>query len=146
MIVQEIKGNREAFLDILLIGDEDIKQVNRYINTGKLYGLYDNGLKTASLIIFNEKTMEIKNLATYPEYERLGYGSFMMNFLIDKYKDLYDDIILGTGDSGITEKFYEKFGFRYFYTKKDYFTDNYKEKIIENNKILKDMIYLKLKK
>lgn len=40
-------------------------------------------------------------------------------------------------------KFYEHCGFTYSHTVKDFFTDNYDHKIIEDGKELRDMIYLR---
>ena len=52
-------------------------------------------------------------------------------------------MLVGTGSTAGTLKFYERCGFTYSHTVKDFFTDNYDHKIIEDGKELRDMIYLK---
>lgn len=52
-------------------------------------------------------------------------------------------MIVGTGDSVATVSFYKSCGFTYSHTIPDFFTQNYDHIIIEDGKILKDMLYFK---
>ena len=145
MQIKEITKNKTAYIDILLIGDEDEKMINRYIEQSIIFSLYENNVLTsvcAVITIDNEK-IEIKNLATYPEYQNRGYASALINFVCNKYKRNYKYLILGTGENNKTLEFYKKRGFQETHRLKNFFIDNYEHPIFEEGKQLIDMIYLK---
>lgn len=148
MEIKKLSKPYSKYLDLLYIGDEDLEQIQKYIDLGIIYGLFVEGnlIGLCLIIEIDNDTLEIKNLAIYKEYQSQGYGTILMSYIIRKYKDDYKNIIVGTGDSMVNIDFYEKLGFIYSHKIDNFFKDNYKEEIIENNIVLKDMIYLKLKK
>lgn len=143
--VKEIKEDKENFMDILLIGDEEETMVCKYLDIGNLYALYDSGiLKSVCALIFADKTtVEIKNLATWRKFQNQGCASFLLEFIFKKYEGF--DIILGTGENEKTLNFYKKRGFVEFSRIENFFIKNYPRPIIENGVQLKDMIYLRKK-
>ena len=145
MNIKEIKENKKDFLDILLIGDEDEKMVDKYLECGNLYALYENNeLMSVSVVLeIGSTTVEIKNLATYPKYQNKGYASKLIDFIQNKYKEDFKYLILGTGENKATLDFYKKRGFVEFKRIKNFFIDNYQKPIFENNIQLVDMIYLR---
>lgn len=144
MEIREIK-ERYQYLSLLLLADEQLSMVEKYIDKGKMYGLYAPDLKGVCIIIKrNNQDYEIKNLAIDECYQGKGYGKLFIKMLIKKYKGngwLY----VGTGESPKTLPFYQKCGFSFDYRIKDFFTLNYDHPIIEDRVVLKDMIYLKQK-
>ena len=52
-------------------------------------------------------------------------------------------MMVGTGDSIQTVSFYKSCGFQYSYTIPDFFTLNYDHPIVEDGKILRDMLYFR---
>lgn len=145
MEIKEILTNKEKFMDILLIGDEEETMVYKYLKDGNLYALYDTGILKSICVTLsvNQNAIEIKNLATYPKFQNQGCATFLLNFIFKKYQKHFKYIILGTGENHKTLNFYKKFGFKEFSRIKNFFTDNYPHPIIENGIQLKDMIYLK---
>ena len=145
MQIKEITTNKADYMDILLIGDEDEKMINKYIEQSTIFALYENkGLTSVCAVItIDNETIEIKNLATYPEYENRGYASALINFICNKYKTNYKYLILGTGENNKTLKFYKKRGFQETHRLKNFFIDNYEHPIFEEGTQLVDMIYLK---
>lgn len=145
MQIKEITKNKTAYIDILLIGDEDEKMINRYIEQSIIFSLYENNVLTSvcAVITIDNETIEIKNLATYPEYQNRGYASALINFVCNKYKRNYKYLILGTGENNKTLEFYKKRGFQETHRLKNFFIDNYEHPIFEEGKQLMDMIYLK---
>ena len=87
--------------------------------------------------------LEIKNIATVPEYQGKGYAKAMIDFVVNKYKGQYTVVQVGTGDSPLTIPFYEKCGFVYSHSLPNFFIDNYDHPIFENGIQLVDMVYLK---
>ncbi len=144
MVVKKIIENKDDFINLLLIGDEQENMIKKYLYKGDLFALYDNDLKTASVVTKEDhETFEIKNLATYEKYQGKGYGSYMLKFIIDNYRHKCKKLILGTGDNNKIISYYNKFGFTYSHTIKNFFIDNYNHKMYEDGKQLIDMIYLK---
>ncbi len=145
MEIREINSDKADFMEILLIGDEDEAMVNKYLELSMLFALYDNSILTSicAVMEIDSQTVEIKNLATYPQYRNQGYASALLNFVFDRYKENYKTVILGTGENEKTLRFYKKRGFVEFDRVKNFFVDNYDRPIFEDGKQLKDMIYLK---
>ncbi len=145
MQIKEITTNKADFMDILLIGDEDEKMINKYIEQSSIFVLYENKVLTSvcAVITKDNETIEIKNLATYPKYQNRGYASALINFVCNKYKINFKYLILGTGENNKTLEFYKKRGFQETHRLKNFFIDNYEYPIFEEGKQLVDMIYLK---
>ena len=137
---------KKLYLDLLLLADEQEDMIDRYLERGTMYVLDDNGIK-AECVVTNENNyiLEIKNIAVLPEYQGLGYGRALIEFLIREYSATYSILQVGTGDSPATIPFYEKCGFVKSHIVKNFFIDNYKHPIIECGIQLKDMIYLQKK-
>ena len=145
MKIYEVTSNKSDYMDILLIGDEDESMVSKYIEQSEIFILYDNDMLISICAVekINSETVEITNIATYPEYQNKGYASKLLDFICNKYKTKYKKLILGTGENEKTLNFYKKRGFTETHIIKNFFTDNYSHPIIENGKLLTDMIYLK---
>ena len=143
MHIVEVQENKKQYLDLLLLADEQEDMIDRYLNKGLMYALDDDGIK-AICVITDEgnRILEIKNIATIPHCRRKGYGKTMVDYIVKKYKNSYDILQVGTGDSPLTIPFYEKCGFKRSHIIKDFFVDNYDHPIYECGKQLIDMVYL----
>lgn len=142
----EVLDNKLNYMDLLLIGDEDINMIMKYIEKSNLYVLkLEEVIGLIALCEYDEDTIEIKNLAIKKEYQNLGYGKILIDFVEKTFKNKYKYIILGTGDSPLTIPFYTKLGFKRYEIVENYFLENYNHEIIENGVLLKDLIILKKK-
>ena len=144
MTITEIRENKKKYLDLLLLADEEEDMIDRYIDRGTMYVLDDNGIKS-EFVVTDEGCgiLEIKNIATSPEFQGKGYAKALIEFLIKKYRGQYSILQVGTGDSPLTVPFYEKCGFKRSHTVPGFFTDNYKHPIYECGVQLVDMVYLR---
>ncbi len=144
MNIREIKENKKQYLSLLLLADEQEDMIDRYIDTGTMYVLDDNGVK-CECVVTDEGNgiLEIKNIATEPKYQGKGYAKAMIDFISERYKGSFALMQVGTGDSPLTVPFYEKCGFVRSHTVKNFFTDNYDHPIYECGVLLTDMIYLR---
>lgn len=138
--------NKKQFLDLLLLADEQESMIDRYLERGYMFVLYNKDIPISACVVTNEGNgvYEIKNIATYPSYQRRGYGRILINFLINRYRSHCHTLLVGTGDCQPTISFYKQCGFIYSHRIPNFFTDNYDHPIIEEGKQLVDMIYLKL--
>ena len=146
MNIREIKENKKQYLSLLLLADEQEDMIDRYIDKGTMYVLDDNGVKCECVVTDEgEGILEIKNIATEPQYQGKGYARAMIDFICRKYKGEFSVLQVGTGDSPLTVPFYEKCGFVRSHTVKNFFTDNYDHPIYECGVLLTDMVYLRKK-
>lgn len=144
MEVKIIEANKKDFLDLLLLADEQESMIDRYLDRGELFALYDGDLKSICVVTReDEATWEIKSLATYEKYQGQGYGSRLIKYILEYYQDRCATMIVGTGDIPWIIRFYEKCGFQHSHKVVNFFTDNYDHQIFENGVQLVDMIYLK---
>lgn len=136
--------DKERYLSLLLLADEQRSMVDKYLNRGTMYALNDHGVK-GEIVVCDQGNgvLEIKNLAVLPRYQNQGYGKKLIDFICNRYRNEFSLLIVGTGDSPQTVPFYEKCGFTRSHTIRNFFTDNYDHKIWENGVQLIDMIYLK---
>lgn len=81
MKIWEIKENKKQFLSLLLLADEQENMIDRYLERGTMYVLNDNGVK-AECVVTDEGNgiLEIKNIATVPEYQGKGYEKQILFF------------------------------------------------------------------
>ena len=143
MKIIEVKENKKQYLDLLLLADEQEDMVDRYLNNGKMYVLDDNGVKCECVITDKENDiLEIKNIATVPEYQGKGYARALIEFIVNNYREQYAILQVGTGDSPLTIPFYEKCGFVRSHIISNFFIDNYDHPIYESGIQLVDMVYL----
>lgn len=45
MSIIKIKQNKKQYIDLLLLADEQEDMIDRYLERGTMYALYDDGLK-----------------------------------------------------------------------------------------------------
>ena len=144
MKILEISKNKKQYMELLFLADEQEDMIDKYINRGTMYILDDNGVK-AECVVTDEGNgiLEIKNIATNPKFQGMGYGKSLIDFVANKYKNKFSVLQVGTGDSPATIGFYIKCGFSHSHIIKNFFTDNYNHPIYEKGIKLIDMIYLR---
>lgn len=142
-IIREIYGDRKQFLPLLMIGDESETMIDRYIGQGNLYAgfLEEEPIAVVLTVCIDSATVEVKNLAVANGFRHQGYGRRMLRHIENRHPG--KTIVLGTGETPSTLRFYRSCGFTYSHLIPDFFTDNYPEPIIEEGVRLRDMIYLK---
>ncbi len=144
MKISEVKASKKAYMNLLLLADEQEDMIDRYLERGTMYVLDDDGVK-AECVVTDEGdgALEIKNIAVEPSYQNRGYGKQLIEFIVNRYAEKYNVLLVGTGDSPLTVPFYEQCGFQRSHIIKNFFIDNYDHPIFEAGKQLVDMVYLK---
>ena len=143
MVMIEVTDHKKQYLDLLLLADEQKDMIDRYLDRGTMYVLDDNGVKCECVVTDEGNgVLEIKNIATVPECQGKGYAKALIDFVVQKYKEHYTVLQVGTGDSPLTIPFYERCGFVRSHSIPNFFTDNYDHPIFECGVQLVDMIYL----
>lgn len=140
----KINSGSEIPCDLLLLADETVEAIDKYIFNCDIYLLQDKLLDIAVMALYpNSSTeLEIKNIAVLENYRSQGIGGL----LIDKAKQIakeggFKTLTVGTSDTGFQQiKFYEKNGFIKKGMRKGFFIDNYPFPIYENGLQMRDML------
>lgn len=135
-------GDKKRLMPLLLIGDESEAMIDRYLDSGTLFvgALDGEPIAVCVAVDLDPGTVEIKNLAVVAEYRRHGIGRRMLQHVESLHQG--KKIILGTGETPSTLRFYGSCGYSYSHRIPNFFTDNYPTPIIEEGTTLRDMIYL----
>ncbi len=145
MNVERYLGDRRKYMELLIIADEQEEMVEKYIDLGDMFLLFDEDELIGECIVIpmEASIYELKNIAIYSNYRGQGYGKKLVESVCDYYKYKISRMYVGTGDSPLSIPFYNSCGFRESHRVKNFFVDNYDHPIIEDGKQLKDMVYLK---
>lgn len=144
MRIEKITTDKKRFLDLLLLADEQEDMIDRYLERGDLFALFDPDLKSLCVVTDEGKgTCELKNLATCVHYQGQGYAARLLEHVFRSYSDKYETLLVGTGEIPRILAFYKRCGFTFSHRLKNFFTDNYREPIVECGVRLVDMIYLR---
>lgn len=142
VVIRKERENKEQYMSLLLEADPCEKIIKRYLLNGDLFVLtYKNEVACVAVVVkLDEKTCELKNIATEEKYRGKGYAKKMIKYLCDNYKQKYNKMIVGTTENNIP--FYVKQGFdKYEKTIKNFFIDNYEEELWDGNLQCTDMYY-----
>lgn len=142
--IKKITKGKNDYIDILLIADPSKKAIEKYIGDSDLFVLYDNDepVCAATVVEVSGDNCELKNIASVKQGR--GYGSKMLKFLFEHYKNKYPNMVVGTGNSSIQNiQFYEKNGFKITHQIDNFFVDMYDEPIFENGIQCVHMVRLK---
>lgn len=143
MEIKVIKTNKKDYLDLLLLADEQESMIDKYLQRGTLFALYDGDLKSVCVVTDEgEGNFEIQNLATYEKFQQNGYGRYLINYVCEYYKGVGRTMYVGTGDSPPHLQFYERSGFVFAHRIENYILEHYGP-IYEAGIQLKDKVYLK---
>ena len=144
MEVEIIRENKKRFLDLLLLADEQESMIDKYLERGEMFALYDGDLKSICVVTQEgDDIFEIKSLATYEKYQRQGYGSKLIQYIFEHYQNRCKTMLVGTGDIPFILSFYEHRGFILSHRVKNFFIDHYDHPMFDNDIQLIDMVYLK---
>lgn len=142
-IVQIFEDKRE-YMGLLLLADEQVDMIDRYLDRGEMFLLVDHDKAIAQCVVTDEGggVCELKSLSVDMPYQRSGYGRRLVYFIFDHYKDSFDEMLVGTGDSPITVPFYESCGFVLSHRLKNFILESYDHPIYENGIQIFDAVYL----
>ncbi len=144
MEIKLIKTGKKDFLDLLLLADEQESMIDKYLDRGDMFALYDGNLKSICVVTGEgDGIYELKNIATYECYQNQGYGAALIKHLFEHYKGICKTMLVGTGDTPFAISFYEKCGFSRSHVIPNFFVDNYDHPMFDGEIQLIDMVYLK---
>ena len=142
--VRKISAGKKAYLPLLLEADPSEKMIDRYLESGEMYVLMINGQAASVAVVgqVDEQVCELYNLATAPGLRGKGYASRLVRHLIRLYQPRCKRMLVGTSQPLMS--FYERFGFRYSFTREGFFLNEGYAGVQFDEKNLQDMQVLEL--
>ena len=143
MKIEKVTTDKKAYLDLLLLADEQEDMIDKYLDRGEMFVLYDDNVIAECVVTKEaEGVYELKNIAVSPAFQRQGYGKRLIEYVFSYYIDC-KSMLVGTGDVPSSLGFYHSCGFCESHRIKNFFTDNYDHLMFEGGTQLVDMVYLK---
>lgn len=137
-------SDKIEYMELLLIADEQISMIEKYLYRGDMFALRDDDIRAICVITQEQPgVFELKNIVTVPKYQRNGYGQKLIAYIVDYYQQFGSELSVGTGDSPTILRFYERCVFVKSHVVKNFFIDHYDHPMYEDGQQLVDMIYLK---
>jgi N-acetylglutamate synthase-like GNAT family acetyltransferase len=147
-MIRLLEKDKPIPYDLLLLADESIESINKYIHQSDIYVLERENKLVAVFALqpISSDTIEIKNIAVDTALQGQGIGQGLLKDAINLAKEKgFKEIIIGTGDAGIQQLYlYQKVGFEMYDIKHRFFIDSFPEPIFENGIQLKHMIMLRM--
>ena len=142
--VRKISTGKKAYLPLLLEADPSEEMIDRYLGDGEMYVLMINGQAAAVAVVgqVDEEVCELDNLATAPGMRGKGYASRLVRHLLRLYQPRCKRMRVGTARELMP--FYERFGFRYSFTREGFFLDEGYAGVQFDEEDLQDMQVLEM--
>lgn len=133
---------------LLLLADPSRVLIEAYLQQGDCYVCEENDeiIGTYVIVKLNDETTEIKNVAVREDMQGRGIGKkLLLDALRTAKANGSSTVEIGTGNSSIGQlALYQKCGFRISGVVKDFFVNQYEERIFENGIQCRDMIRLEI--
>ena len=144
MEVRKISINKKAYLPLLLEADPSEVMIDRYLEDGEMYVLLANGQAASVAVVgqANDEVCELYNLATAEGERGKGYASKLVRHILRLYQPRAKKMRVGTSQPLMG--FYERFGFRYAFTREGFFLDEGYAGVQFDEPDLKDMQVLEV--
>jgi len=145
--IRQLSKNENIPYNLLLLADETVQGINKYIFDSEIFVLEQNceAVAVYALQKLNADEAEIKNIAVVPNFQGKGLGKLLLNDAAKRAKAQgFKAILIGTGDVATKQlALYQKVGFKKTGVRKNFFVEKYPEPIFEGGVQLKDMVVLK---
>ena len=142
--VRKISAGKKAYLPLLMEADPSESMIDRYLDRSEMYVLMINGQAASVAVVgqVDEQVCELYNLATTPGLRGKGYASRLVRHLIRLYQPRCKRMLVGTSQPLMS--FYERFGFKYSFTREGFFLDEGYAGVQFDEENLQDMQVLEL--
>ncbi|MBB4825169.1 ribosomal protein S18 acetylase RimI-like enzyme [Sporosarcina luteola] len=148
MEIRRLENTETPPYELLLLADPSLVLVDKYLKEGECFLCEMDGeiIGVFVLLMLNPETVEIKNIAVREAMQGKGIGKQLVKEAIRIAEEIgYRKIEIGTGNSSLNQlALYQKCGFRIVEIIHDFFTFHYKEEILENGMVCRDMIRLRI--
>ncbi len=146
LIFRQLGEQEPKPYELLLLADPSRKIIDEYLKFSQIFVAEKNTTIIGIIVLqkLADSVAEIKNVAVLPELQGQGIGRFLIENAIQIARQMnFKTIQIGTANSSVKQLYlYQKLGFDISAIRKNFFIENYAEKIYENGIQAKDMIML----
>lgn len=146
ILLKEHSSGESLPYDLLLLADPSKENIDSYISHSSVITATHNGetIGCCAFCFLDDGALEIKNIAVSEKNQRKGIGTILLNEAIQKARaKKVKKVVASTRNSSIKQLYlYQKAGFRIAEIKKNFFKDNFSDRIVENGIECVDMIVL----
>ena len=98
MQLRRVEGDRRAYMELLILADEQEELVADYLDRGEMFVL-EEGEVLGECVVTEEEggILEIRNIAVFPEHQGKGCGKMLIEFLAERYRDRFSALQAGNG-------------------------------------------------
>jgi N-acetylglutamate synthase-like GNAT family acetyltransferase len=69
--IRKVENNKKAYIDLLLLADEQEDMIDKYLERGEMFVLDDQGVKAECVVTKEADSIyELKNIAVRPDCQR----------------------------------------------------------------------------
>ena len=61
MEIRKINENKKQFIDLLLLADESESMIDKYLERGDMFALYEDGVQLVDMIYLKKELHQLKN-------------------------------------------------------------------------------------
>ncbi len=145
MKIQQIRRDKDEYMEMLLMADPCKDVINSYLDKGEMFALVNGGDVCAVCVVelLKNRKCELKTIVTRKEEQGKGYAKYLLRHVCEHYGNQCDTMYAGTGNRRKTLEFLGKCGFVNSHIVANYYPEHYREPIYEGGVRLTDKIYLK---
>ncbi|MFV0364738.1 MAG: threonine/serine exporter ThrE family protein [Suipraeoptans sp.] len=145
MRVEVVQDNKTDFMDVLLLAGQEEEKIEKYLEHGELYALYDDEVLRAVCVVvmLNNRKCELKNLSTIELDRNKGYGGYLMDYVSEVYSSSCDVMYTGVYSDKDLLDFYKDKGFENSHISPSFFNKYYDQQSHIGEKKLSKMVFLK---
>ena len=147
IFIRQLRTTEPIPYSLLLLADEEMQAIERYIHASAIYiaEMEDKAIGVYALYPLNERQAEIKAIAVDDDYQNRGIGKQLLQHAATVARKAgFKELLIGTPTIALKQlSIYQKAGFTWFDTKKDFFVTSYTQLIYEDGVQLRDMAMLK---
>jgi len=146
LLIQEVPVIN-APMELLLLADPSEDKIRSYLSGSKCFVASSDAVVVGACVVqpLGTDAYELMSIAVHPAYQKLGYGTALLKWVIDFYRQAgARKLEVGTGTFGYQLAFYQRHGFRVTSIDRNFFIKNYPEPIFEDDIQLFDMLRLTL--
>ncbi|NLR91717.1 MULTISPECIES: GNAT family N-acetyltransferase [Flammeovirga] len=145
--IKLFKEGNELPYDLLLLADETIDAINKYIHDSEIY-TYELEGETVGVYAYQlvgEDSIEIKNIAVSEKVQGEGIGQELLAHAIKNAKKRgFHYIFIGTANAAIKQLYVlQKMGFRFHEIRKNYYIEKYDQPMYEDGIQLNHQLVLR---
>ncbi|MEZ3488030.1 MAG: GNAT family N-acetyltransferase [Lachnospiraceae bacterium] len=145
MKIQQIRRDKEEYIDMLLMADPQKDMIETYLDQSEVFILVNGGDVCGICAIepMKNRKCELRNIVIREEDRGKGYARYMIRYLCEYYGNQCDTMYAGMCNCRKTIEFFEKCGFTNSHIAANFYLEHYREPVWQDGVRMTDKVYMK---